>query len=77
MNAWESIFTQSRVNNGYYGEDELPQQNWQWPKGTWFQTRLDCLRERESALGKRAVRHKRERIEGGTYATVKKDYCWS
>jgi hypothetical protein len=64
MNAGESIFTQSRVNN--YDEDELPQQNWQWPRGTWFQTRLDCLRERDSALGKRAVRHKRERIERGS-----------
>jgi hypothetical protein len=45
MNAWESIFMQSPVNNGFYEEDELQQQNWSWPKGTWFQTRLDFVRE--------------------------------
>jgi hypothetical protein len=27
MNAWESIFMQSPVNNGFYEEDELQQQN--------------------------------------------------
>jgi hypothetical protein len=48
MNAWESIFTQSPVNNGCYAEDELQQQNWSWPTGTWFQTRLDGVRERTS-----------------------------
>jgi hypothetical protein len=47
MNAWESIFLQSSVNDGYYGEDELPQLNWRWPKETWFQTRLDYVREYE------------------------------
>ena len=36
---------QSPVNNGFYEEDELQQQNWSWPKGTWFQTRLDFVRE--------------------------------
>jgi len=41
MNAWESIFLQSPVNDGCYDVDELPQQNWRWPKGTWFQARLD------------------------------------
>jgi hypothetical protein len=38
MNAWESIFMQSPVNNGYCEEGELHQQNWAWPKGTGFQT---------------------------------------
>jgi hypothetical protein len=28
MNAWESIFLQSPVNDGCYLEDELPEQNW-------------------------------------------------
>jgi hypothetical protein len=46
MSVWESIFRQSPVNDGYYAEDELPQQNWRWPKGTWFQSRLDLIRER-------------------------------
>jgi hypothetical protein len=45
VNAWKSIFMQSPVNNGFYEEDELQQQNWSWPKGTWFQTRLDFVRE--------------------------------
>jgi len=45
MNAWKSIFMQSPVNNGFYEEDELQQQNWSWPKGTWVQTRLDFVRE--------------------------------
>jgi hypothetical protein len=48
MSVWESIFRQSPVNDGYYAEDELPQQNWRWPKGTWFQSRLDLIRERQS-----------------------------
>jgi hypothetical protein len=31
MSAWESIFLQSPVNGGCYEEDELAQQNWDWP----------------------------------------------
>ena len=48
MNGWESIFTQSPVNNGLYQEDKLQQQNWSWPTGTWFQTRLDVVRDHAS-----------------------------
>ncbi|HEX9454285.1 MAG TPA: hypothetical protein VGA27_07990 [Candidatus Binatia bacterium] len=44
MNVWESVFTQSRVNDGYYDEDRLPDFRWEWPKRTWFQTRLDYAR---------------------------------
>jgi hypothetical protein len=44
VNVWESIFAQSRVNKGYYAEDCLPQLKWDWPKGTWFQSRLDYIR---------------------------------
>jgi hypothetical protein len=44
MNSWELIFTQSRVNNGAYDGDRLAGNHWQWPKGTWFQTRLRYLR---------------------------------
>jgi hypothetical protein len=44
MNSWELIFTQSRVNNGAYDGDRLVGNHWQWPKGTWFQTRLRYLR---------------------------------
>jgi hypothetical protein len=45
MNAWKSIFLQSRVNDGCYEEDKLPQSNWDWPKETWFQSRLGFVRE--------------------------------
>jgi len=47
MSAWESVFFQSPVNSGYYDEDELPQSNWEWPNGTWFQARLDYIRDYE------------------------------
>ena len=56
MKAWESIFTQSPVNDGCYEEDDLPQSNWQWPKATWFQIRLDYVREREPMLSLRTIR---------------------
>ena len=59
MNSWESIFTQSPVNNGYYEEDPLAQQNWEWPKGTWFQLRLDFVREHQSPLNLRSSRRMR------------------
>jgi hypothetical protein len=44
MGSWQQIFEQSRVNNGAYDGDRLPAQNWHWPQGTWFQTRLRNLR---------------------------------
>ena len=55
MHVWEAIFRQSRVNDGYYDEQCLPQSKWDWPTGTWFQTRLDRLRERAPISGFRAV----------------------
>ena len=54
MNAWESIFLQSPVNAGRYVADELPQQIWDWPKETWFQARLDRIREHEPVLNRRS-----------------------
>ncbi len=63
MNVWELIFSQSPVNDGYYEEDSLPQQNWDWPKGTWFQSRLDFVRERQPVLGLTAGRKTRDSIE--------------
>lgn len=50
MTAWESIFFQSPANSGRYDEDELPQVNWDWPKGTWFQSRLGYTRDRDPLL---------------------------
>src|SRR5215831_14060911 len=43
MTSWQLIFLQSRVNNGAYAGDYLPAQKWDWPRDTWFQTRL-CYR---------------------------------
>jgi len=48
MTTWEAIFAQSRVNDGYYSEDELPQRSWEWPTATWFRARLDEVREHET-----------------------------
>jgi len=49
MNTWEAIFSQSPVNQGYYNESGLPQNHWGWPRGTWFQSRLDLIRDQERA----------------------------
>ena len=57
MSTWESIFTQSPVNDGYYDEQDLPHQRWQWPNATWFQARRDFIRERnQPAVAKSARR---------------------
>ena len=50
MSAWEAIFTQSPVNDGHYDEDDLPHLNWHWPRETWFQLRLDYVREHEPVI---------------------------
>ena len=44
MRPWQVIFSQSRVNNGFYRGEFLPEQQWLWPQGTWFQNRLRYLR---------------------------------
>lgn len=51
MNAWQSIFAQSRVNDGVYLGEALPAQNWRWPQGTWLQRRLRYLRQTSSHPG--------------------------
>jgi len=56
MHTWKSIFMQSRVNNGYYQEEGLPQQAWEWPKKTWFQSRLGFVREHRSLLNLKSRR---------------------
>jgi len=57
MNAWESVFLQSRVNDGRYDGDSLPQTIWPWPKDTWFQNRMDFVREHEPVLSLKACRN--------------------
>ena len=59
MNAWESIFMQSPVNNGYYEETALPEHKWEWPRMTWFQTRLDFIREQPLSLNLKSSRRMR------------------
>jgi hypothetical protein len=44
MSTWQLIFRQSRVNDGVYYGDRLPGHNWQWPQGTWLQSRLRYTR---------------------------------
>lgn len=56
MKVWESIFMQSPVNDGCYEEDDLPHVNWDWPKATWFQSRLDYVREHEPIGNVRTLR---------------------
>jgi hypothetical protein len=42
MNVWESVISRSRVNDGCcYDEARLPEFRWEWPKGTWFQARVE------------------------------------
>ncbi|HKY06817.1 MAG TPA: hypothetical protein VJQ55_01180 [Candidatus Binatia bacterium] len=47
MNTWEAIFSQSPVNKGLYDGEKLPQVHWDWPKRTWFQSRLTQVREHD------------------------------
>jgi hypothetical protein len=44
MTSWQLIFVQSKVNNGAYDGERLFARNWDWPKETWFQTRLRDFR---------------------------------
>lgn len=45
MSSWQLIFQQSKVNSGMYNGDQFPVQHWEWPRETWFQTRLRYLRQ--------------------------------
>jgi hypothetical protein len=49
MNTWEAVFSQSPVNEGFYNGEQLPQVRWAWPRATWFQVRLDQIRDHERA----------------------------
>lgn len=37
---WQLIFMQSKVNGAVYNGEELPGRNWDWPKDTYLQRRL-------------------------------------
>ena len=37
---WQLVFLQSKVNGAAYNGEELPGRNWNWPKDTYLQRRL-------------------------------------
>ena len=41
----QSIFLRSCVNGAEYYGDRLAANQWTWPVGTWFQTRLIAIRK--------------------------------
>ena len=41
---WQLVFTQSKANGALYLGEHLPGRNWEWPKDTYFQRRLQTLR---------------------------------
>ncbi len=45
--TWQGIFARSPAHCGRYDERELPHVRWEWPKGTWFQSRREFVRERQ------------------------------
>jgi hypothetical protein len=40
MSYWQLILLRSKANGCGYHDKDLPQNNWAWPKDTWFQQRL-------------------------------------
>jgi hypothetical protein len=40
VSYWQLILLQSKANGCFYHDKDLPQNNWAWPKDTWFQERL-------------------------------------
>jgi hypothetical protein len=38
---WQIVFLQSKVNGAPYNGEELPGRNWEWPKDTYLQRRLN------------------------------------
>lgn len=41
---WQLIFSQSKVNGAPYFGESLPGRNWDWPKNTYLQRRLQQVR---------------------------------
>lgn len=59
---WQLIFKQSKVNNGAYYGDQLPAQNWHWPRETWLQKRLRYLRRSTGRDAKASVSRETDRV---------------
>ncbi len=49
--SWQLIFMQSKVNGALYRGEQLPGYNWNWPKNTYLQCRLQYLRWYRSSDG--------------------------
>jgi hypothetical protein len=47
---WQLVFAQSKVNGARYFEDELPSQNWNWPKETYLQRRIRDTRHQTAQI---------------------------
>ena len=45
INFWQLVFNQSKVNGAEYFGDHLPNNNWDWPKDTFLQKRLNELKK--------------------------------
>jgi len=48
---WQLIFLQSKVNGAAYNGEKLPGRNWDWPKDTYFQRRLQRVKFFQPADG--------------------------
>jgi|SRR5215470_10051224 len=47
--SWQRIFMQSKVNGAAYQGEQLSGFNWNWPKNTYLQRRLEYLRKYRSS----------------------------
>ena len=45
---WQLVFLQSKVNGAAYDCEQLPRQNWSWPKDTYLQQRLRLAKSDQS-----------------------------
>ena len=43
--SWQRIFLQSKVNGAAYNGEQLSNCNWDWPKNTYLQRRLEYVRK--------------------------------
>lgn len=45
---WQLVFLQSKVNGAAYTGEELPGRNWNWPKDTYLQRRMQREKWRQA-----------------------------
>ena len=44
LSFWQLVFAQSKVNGAAYSGEQLPGRNWNWPKDTYLQRKLQQSR---------------------------------